>query len=168
MVVIGAGVIGLEMGSVYARLGTEVTVVEYLDQITPGMDLEVCKTLQRMLTKQGLKIILGAAVQAAENGGTGATVTYQLRSGGSAPETLQADVVLVATGRRPYTQGLGLEAVGVATTERGQVKVDARLADQRARHLRHRRRRSPGRCSRTRPRTRASRWPRPSPASTAT
>ena len=79
MVVIGAGVIGLELGSVYARLGTEVTVVEYLDAITPGMDAEVAKTFQRILTKQGLKFILGAAVQSATKAKKGATVTYKLK-----------------------------------------------------------------------------------------
>src|SRR5690606_32986978 len=79
LVVIGAGVIGLEMGSVYARLGSEVTVVEFLDQITPGMDLEVCKVLQRLLTRQGLKFVLGAAVQGAETGEDGVRITYRLR-----------------------------------------------------------------------------------------
>jgi dihydrolipoamide dehydrogenase len=125
LVVIGAGVIGLELGSVYARLGAEVTVLEYLDQITPGMDLEVCKTLQRLLAKQGLKFVLGAAVEGAEGQGTGVTVRYQLRKDGSAA-TATGDAVLVATGRRPYTEGLGLAEVGVELTERGQVATDAR------------------------------------------
>ena len=123
MVVIGAGVIGLELGSVYARLGTEVTVVEYLDAITPGMDAEVAKTFQRILTKQGLKFILGAAVQSATKGKKGITVTYKLRKDDS-EATLTADTVLVATGRKPFTTGLGLEALGVEMGPRGTVKTD--------------------------------------------
>jgi dihydrolipoamide dehydrogenase len=123
LAVIGAGVIGLELSSVYARLGSEVTVLEYLDQITPGMDLEVCKTLQRMLAKQGLTFVLGAAVQGVEAGKGKATVSWKLRKDDSAGE-LEADVVLVATGRRPFTKGLGLEEAGVELTERGQVRTD--------------------------------------------
>jgi dihydrolipoamide dehydrogenase len=123
MIVIGAGVIGLEMGSVYARLGTQVTVVEYLDAITPGMDAEVAKTFQRILAKQGLKFILGAAVQSATTGKTGASVTWKLRKDDS-ETTMAADIVLVATGRKPYTQGLGLEALGVEMGPRGTVKTD--------------------------------------------
>jgi dihydrolipoamide dehydrogenase len=124
LVVIGAGVIGLEMGSVYARLGTKVTVVEYLDHITPGMDAEVQKTFQRILNKQGLDFILGAAVQKVEATKTKAKVTYRLRKDDS-EATLEADTVLVATGRRPYTDGLGLQALGVEMSDRGQVKTDA-------------------------------------------
>ena len=127
LVVIGAGVIGLEMGSVYARLGAEVTVVEYLDAITPGMDAEVAKTFQRILTKQGLKFILGAAVQGVETGKKGATVRYKLKKNDT-EATLEADTVLVATGRRPYTAGLGLEALGVEMLPRGQVKTDGHFA----------------------------------------
>jgi dihydrolipoamide dehydrogenase len=123
LVVIGAGVIGLEMGSVYARLGSEVTVVEYLDHITPGIDAEVARTFQRLLGKQGLTFVLGAAVQSAEVAKGKAKVTYKLRKDES-EHVLDADVVLVATGRRPYTAGLGLEALGVET-ERGMVKTDA-------------------------------------------
>ncbi|MDO8882794.1 dihydrolipoyl dehydrogenase, partial [Pseudotabrizicola sp.] len=123
MVVIGAGVIGLEMGSVYARLGTQVTVVEYLDAITPGMDAEVAKSFQKILTKQGMKFVLGAAVQGAEATKTGAKVSYKLRKDDSAHE-MEADVVLVATGRKPYTAGLGLEALGVEMLPRGQIKTD--------------------------------------------
>ncbi len=119
MVVIGAGVIGLEMGSVYARLGTKVTVVEYLDAITPGMDGEVAKTFQRILTKQGLTFVLGAAVQTVEGG----TVTYKLRKDDS-PASLTADVVLLATGRKPYTAGLGLDLLGVEMGPRGTIKTD--------------------------------------------
>ena len=123
MVVIGAGVIGLEMGSVYARLGTEVTVVEYLDAITPGMDAEVAKTFQRILSKQGLKFVLGAAVQGVATGKKGATVTYKLRKNDT-EASLEAEVVLVATGRKPYTAGLGLEELGVEMLPRGQIKTD--------------------------------------------
>ncbi len=125
MVVIGAGVIGLEMGSVYARLGSEVTVIEYLDEVTPGMDAEVQRTFKRLLEKQGLKIILGAAVQKAETTKTKAKVTYKQRKNDS-EATLDADVVLVATGRKPYTEGLGLDALGVKTSQRGQVETDER------------------------------------------
>ena len=124
MVVIGAGVIGLEMGSVYARLGTEVTVVEYLDAITPGMDAEVAKAFQKLLAKQGLKFVLGAAVQGTERTGTGAKVAYKLRKDDSAHE-IEAEAVLLATGRRPYTTGLGLEGAGVTLEPRGQVKIDS-------------------------------------------
>jgi len=123
MVVIGAGVIGLEMGSVYARLGTEVTVVEFLDQITPGMDGEICKTFQRSLKKQGLKFVMGAAVQSVEKLKTKAKVHYKLRKN-DAEATLEAEVVLVATGRRPYTEGLGLEELGVLKTDRGQIETE--------------------------------------------
>ncbi len=123
MVVIGAGVIGLELGSVYSRLGTEVTVVEFLDFITPGMDGEVQKQLQRILAKQGLKFILGAAVSGVtvENGA--AKVAYKLRKDDS-EHVIDADTVLVATGRRPYVAGLGLDKLGVALTDRGFVQVD--------------------------------------------
>ena len=123
LVVIGAGVIGLEMGSVYARLGAEVTVIEYLDAITPGMDAEVAKSFQRILTKQGLKFILGAAVQGAKPTKTGAQVTYKLRKDDSEHQ-LEADTILVATGRKPYVTGLGLDALGVEMLPRGQVKTD--------------------------------------------
>jgi dihydrolipoamide dehydrogenase len=122
LVVIGAGVIGLEMGSVYARLGAEVTVVEYLDAITPGMDAEVAKTFQRILSKQGLKFVLGAAVQGVTTKGGKAKVTYKLRKNDS-EAVLDADCVLVATGRKPFTEGLGLEALGVEMEKRGQVKT---------------------------------------------
>ena len=124
LVVIGAGVIGLELGSVYSRLGSEVTVVEFLDQITPGMDGEICKTFQRSLKKQGLKFVMGAAVQKVEATKTKAKVTYKLRKNDT-EVTIDADVVLVATGRKPFTDGLGLAEIGVETSERGQVKTDA-------------------------------------------
>ncbi|ETX29967.1 dihydrolipoyl dehydrogenase [Roseivivax isoporae] len=123
MVVIGAGVIGLEMGSVYARLGAEVTVVEFLDTVTPTMDGEVQKQFQKILGKQGLKFVLGAAVSGVEVKNGKATVSYTLRKDDSTA-TLDADAVLVATGRRPFTDGLGLKELGVEVTERGFVKTD--------------------------------------------
>ncbi|WP_138932877.1 dihydrolipoyl dehydrogenase [Roseovarius arcticus] len=123
MVVIGAGVIGLEMGSIYSRLGAEVTVVEYLDAITPGMDAEVQKTFQRILKKQGLNFIMGAAVQSCEVKSGKAVVKYKLRKDDSEAE-IEADTVLLATGRKPYTDGLGLADLGVETSERGQIKTD--------------------------------------------
>ncbi len=123
MVVIGAGVIGLELGSVYARLGADVTVIEYLDHITPGLDGELAKALMRSLKKQGLKFILGAAVQSAEALKTKAKLTYRLRKDESEHQ-IDADVVLVATGRRPFTDGLGLEPLGLKLTGRGQIATD--------------------------------------------
>ena len=123
LVVVGAGVIGLELGSVYARLGTKVTVVEFLDVVTPGMDGEVQKTFQRLLKRQGLDFIMGAAVQKAEAGKGKATVTYKLRKDDS-EAVLEADCVLVATGRKPFTDGLGLAALGVEMEPRGQIRTD--------------------------------------------
>jgi dihydrolipoamide dehydrogenase len=122
LVVIGAGVIGLEMGSVYARLGSDVTVVEYLEAITPGMDAEVARSFQKILGKQGIKFVLGAAVQGVTTKGGKAKVTYKLRKDES-EAVLDADCVLVATGRKPYVDGLGLEALGVEMEPRGQVKT---------------------------------------------
>ncbi|MDD7971680.1 dihydrolipoyl dehydrogenase [Roseinatronobacter alkalisoli] len=127
LVVIGAGVIGLEMGSVFARLGAEVTVVEYLDRIIPGNDGEVAKSFQRLLAKQGMTFILGAAVQSASATKTKATVTYKLRKDDS-EHKLDADTVLLATGRRPFVDGLGLDALGVKMTERGQIATDKHYA----------------------------------------
>jgi len=123
MVVIGAGVIGLEMGSVYARLGTKVTVVEYLDRLIPGNDVEVAKAFQKILKKQGLDFVMGAAVQGVEALKTKAKVSYTLRKDDSEHQ-IDADVVLVATGRKPFTDGLGLADLGVETTKRGQIAVD--------------------------------------------
>ncbi len=127
MVVIGAGVIGLELGSVYARLGAEVQVIEFLDHITPGMDAEVSKNFQRILAKQGLDFTLGAAVQGVETAKGKATVTYKLRKDDST-HTVDADTVLVATGRKPYVDGLGLAALGVSMTDRGQIATDSHYA----------------------------------------
>ncbi|MEP4036842.1 dihydrolipoyl dehydrogenase [Pseudophaeobacter sp.] len=125
MVVIGAGVIGLELGSVYARLGAEVTVVEYMDAVCPGMDKDVQRGFKRILEKQGLKFIMGAAVQGVEATKTKAKVKYALKKKPDAEEVIDADVVLVATGRKPYADGLGLDALGVKLTERGQIATDA-------------------------------------------
>ena len=122
MVVVGAGVIGLELGSVWARLGAQVTVVEYLDRILPGMDMEVAKQFQRMLEKQGFTFMLSHKVAKVAAAPKGAQVVVEPAAGGEA-QTLDADVVLVAIGRRPYTDGLGLEAVGVVL-ERGKVVID--------------------------------------------
>ncbi len=122
LVVIGAGVIGLELGSVWRRLGAEVEVVEYLDRILPGLDGEVAKTFHRMLEKQGFTFRLGQKVSKVEARDGGATVTFAPVAGGD-EQQLDADVVLVATGRRPYTEGLGLEALGVAL-DRGRVVID--------------------------------------------
>ena len=124
LAVIGAGVIGLELGSVYARLGSEVTVIEYLDHITPGMDKETGKALQRILKKQGLNFILNAAVQNVEATKTKAKLTYEDRKKGDSV-TIDADVVLVATGRKPFTDGLGFTELGGEMTERGQIKTNA-------------------------------------------
>ncbi len=123
MIVVGGGVIGLELGSVWSRLGAKVTVVEYLDNILGGMDGEVSKQFQRMLAKQGMEFNLGAKVTGVEKTGKGAKVTFEPVKGGEA-QTLEADVVLVATGRKPYTAGLGLEEAGVALDNRGRVEID--------------------------------------------
>ncbi|MDP3899218.1 MAG: dihydrolipoyl dehydrogenase [Mesorhizobium sp.] len=126
LVVVGGGVIGLEMGSVWARLGAKVTVVEYLDTILGGMDGEVAKQFQRMLAKQGMEFRLGAKVTGVAKAKKGATVTFEPVKGGDA-ETIAADVVLIATGRRAYTDNLGLEEAGVEM-ERGKVKTDGHYA----------------------------------------
>jgi dihydrolipoamide dehydrogenase len=125
MVVIGAGVIGLELGSVYARLGSEVTVIEYMDAVCPGMDKDVQRGFKRILEKQGLTFIMGAAVQGVEASKTKAKVKYALKKTPETEESLDADVVLVATGRKAYADGLGLEALGVKLTERGQIATDS-------------------------------------------
>jgi len=127
LVVIGGGYIGLELGSVWRRLGAEVTVVEFLDRIVPGMDGEVGKTFERILARQGFKFRLKTKVTGARSGNDGVTLTLEPAQGGPAEE-LRADVVLVAIGRRAYTAGLGLDAVGVALDERGRVEVDGHFA----------------------------------------
>ena len=123
MVVIGAGIIGLELGSVWRRLGTQVTVVEYLDRITPGMDADMAKAFQRTLTKQGISFKLGTKVTAAKASKTGVALTLEPAAGGPA-ETLNADYVLVAIGRRPVTRDLGLETVGIVPDARGFIAND--------------------------------------------
>ncbi|MDA0998076.1 MAG: dihydrolipoyl dehydrogenase [Proteobacteria bacterium] len=124
MVVIGAGVIGLELGSVWRRLGADVTVVEFLDIVLPGMDGEVQKQVARILKKQGMNFKMATKVTGAKSAANGVTLTMEPRDGGKA-ETMKADVVLVAIGRRPITDGLGLDKIGVDIDERGFVKVDA-------------------------------------------
>ncbi len=123
LVVIGAGVIGLELGSVWRRLGSKVTVVEFLDRITPGVDAEVAKTLHRSLTRQGMEFRLGCKVTGAKTGQDGVSLTFEPVAGGAA-ETLEADYVLLAIGRRPYTEGLGLETVGLALDRHGFIETN--------------------------------------------
>jgi dihydrolipoamide dehydrogenase len=125
LVVVGGGYIGLEMGSVWRRLGAKVTVVEFLDRITPNMDAETGKMLQRVLTKAGFAFKLGTKVVSAKASKAGVTLQLEAAAGGS-PSELKADIVLVAIGRRPYTDGLGLQEVGVALDNKNRVKVDAR------------------------------------------
>ena len=127
LMVIGGGYIGLELGSVWRRLGAEVTVVEFLDRIVPTMDGEVAQAFQRILARQGMKFRLGTKVTAATPTETGVSLTLEPAKGG-APETLTADIVLVAVGRRAVTAGLGLEALGVARDDRGRIVTDAHYA----------------------------------------
>ncbi|HZY13372.1 MAG TPA: dihydrolipoyl dehydrogenase [Beijerinckiaceae bacterium] len=126
LVVVGAGIIGLELGSVWRRLGAEVIVIEFLDRILPGMDLEVCKQFQRMLEKQGFKFHMSSKVTGVMKKGKAASVAFEPVAGGEA-KTIDADKVLIATGRVPYTQGLGLEELGI-TLDRGRVPIDAQFA----------------------------------------
>ncbi len=123
LVVIGAGIIGLELGSVWRRLGAQVTVVEFLDRITPGMDTDMAKTFQRGLTKQGMTFKLGSKVTGAKASAKGVEVTVEPVAGG-AVETLSADYVLLAIGRRAFTEGLGLETVGIVPDKRGIIDTD--------------------------------------------
>ena len=123
MIVIGAGVIGLELGSVWRRLGAKVTVVEYLDRICPGIDAEVAAAFHKALAKQGMAFKLGAKVTGAKASNTGADLTFEPVAGGAA-ETIGADYVLLAIGRRPYTEGLGLESVGIVPDKRGMIAND--------------------------------------------
>ena len=122
MIVVGGGVIGLELGSVWSRLGTKVTVVEYLDSILGPMDNDISKQFQRMLAKQGIAFKLSAKVTGVASVGDGVSVTFEPAKGGDA-QSLEADVVLIATGRKPYTDGLGLEALGVEM-DRGKIKTN--------------------------------------------
>ncbi|MFC4166802.1 dihydrolipoyl dehydrogenase [Teichococcus aestuarii] len=127
LVVIGGGVIGLELGSVWRRLGAEVTVIEYLDRLAPGMDAETAKQFERVLAKQGMKFRLKSKVTGAAKSAEGVTLTVEPAAGGAAEE-IKADVVLLAIGRRAYTEGLGLAEVGVELDERGRVKTDGHFA----------------------------------------
>jgi len=124
LAVIGGGVIGLELASVWGRLGAEVTVIEYLDRILPGLDGEVSKQMQRILGKQGFTFKLGTKVTGAAAGNAGITLTVEPSKGGE-PQQVEADVVLVAIGRRPYTAGLGLEEMGIEVNARGRIVTDA-------------------------------------------
>lgn len=124
LVVVGAGIIGLELGSVWRRLGSDVTVIEFLDRITPGVDDEITKHFQRSLAKQGLKFKLGSKVTKADVDGAGITLSVEPAKGGAA-ETVEADIVLVCIGRRPCVEGLGLDKAGVKLTPRGRIEVDA-------------------------------------------
>jgi dihydrolipoamide dehydrogenase len=123
LVVIGGGYIGLEMGTVWRRLGAKVEVIEFLDRIVPGMDMEIGKEFKKILEKQGITFRLGTKVTGAKNTGKGVTLTVEPAAGGAAEE-VKADYVLVSIGRRPYTDGLGLEAVGVTRNERGFIPVN--------------------------------------------
>ncbi|MFK4503758.1 dihydrolipoamide dehydrogenase [Bradyrhizobium japonicum] len=127
LLIVGAGVIGLELGSVWKRLGAEVVVVEFLDRILPGMDGEIAKQFQRILEKQGFAFKLGAKVTAVDTSGKSLKATIEPAAGGAA-ETLEADVVLVCIGRVPYTDGLGLKEAGVALDNRGRVQIDPHFA----------------------------------------
>ena len=127
LLVVGAGVIGLELGSVWQRLGAQVAVVEFLDRILPGMDGEVAKQFQRILEKQGFAFKLGTKVTGVDTSGKTLKATVEPAAGGAA-ETLEADVVLVCIGRVPYTEGLGLKEAGVVLDNRGRVEIDAHFA----------------------------------------
>ncbi len=127
LVVVGGGAIGLELGSVWKRLGAEVTVIEFLDRIVPGMDSEIATAFQRILQKQGFKFRLGTKVVSAAAGTDGVSLTVEPVKGGAA-ETVKADIVLVSIGRRPFSEGLGLEEAGVALDDRKRVVVDRHYA----------------------------------------
>ncbi len=124
LLIVGAGIIGLELGSVWWRLGAEVTIVEFLDHILPGIDSEVARQFHRLLQKQGVAFKLSCKVSAIDTSGKTLKVKVEPAAGGGAAETIEADVVLVAIGRVPYTEGLGLDAAGVKRDNRGRVMVD--------------------------------------------
>jgi len=126
MIVIGGGVIGLELGSVWRRLGAQVTLVEYLDQLLPGMDDDIRKEAAKIFKKQGMELKLATKVTGVSVRGKTATVTLEPAAGGDA-ETLKADCVLVSIGRKPNTEGLGLENSGLETNERGQIEIDGQF-----------------------------------------
>jgi dihydrolipoamide dehydrogenase len=127
LLIVGAGVIGLELGSVWHRLGAQITVVEFLDRILPGMDGEIAKQFQRILEKQGFAFKLGAKVTGVDTSGKTLVAQVEPAAGGAA-EKIEADIVLVAIGRVPYTEGLGLKEAGVALDNRGRVQIDAHFA----------------------------------------
>jgi dihydrolipoamide dehydrogenase len=137
MVVIGGGVIGLELGSVWARLGTEVKVVEFLPRILPGADLEMANTLQKLLSKQGLQFHLGAKVVGGRISASGVSLSIEKATADSkdVPSTLETDYVLVAVGRRAYTEGLGLDTLGVTLDKAGRVEVNDHLQTQKHAHI---------------------------------
>jgi dihydrolipoamide dehydrogenase len=124
LLIVGAGIIGLELGSVWRRLGADVTIVEFLDHILPGIDTEVAKQFHRILQKQGIAVRLSSKVAGVDSSGKVLKVKVEPAAGGGAAETLEANVVLVAIGRVPYTEGLGLEALGVKKDNRGRILVD--------------------------------------------
>ena len=126
LIIVGAGVIGLELGSVYSRLGTDVTVLEYLEEITPGLDKETAKMFRRILSKQGIKFILGAGVQTTKKLGDRLIVEYSLRND-KKREELDTDIILVATGRKPFTHGLNLKKAGIELNQFGQILTDENL-----------------------------------------
>src|SRR5919201_1382216 len=128
LLVVGAGVIGLELGSVWRRLGSEVIVVEWLDRILPGIDNEVCRQVQRIFERQGMKFKLSSKVAGVETSGNKVKAKVEPAAGGGAAETIEVDVVLVSIGRVPFTGGLGLEDLGVKTDNKGRVMVDAHYA----------------------------------------
>ncbi|MCB9964024.1 MAG: dihydrolipoyl dehydrogenase, partial [Rhodospirillales bacterium] len=125
LVVIGGGVIGLELGCVWSRLGADVTVIEFLDEILPGMDGEIRKESRKIFEKQGVKFKTSTKVTSAKAGKSGVELTLEAATGDAKAEKLSADIVLVAVGRKPYTDALGLDEVGVKTDERGRIKTDA-------------------------------------------
>ena len=159
LVVIGGGYIGLELGSVWRRLGAQVTVVEFLDRIVPTMDGEIAKAFERILTRQGIKFRLGMKVTGAGKGNDGVTLSIEPAKGGTAEE-LKADIVLLSIGRRPYTDGI---EAGVELDERGRVKTDAYSPPTSPVSTRSATR-SPVRCWRTRRRRKVSHSPNTSPA----
>ena len=126
MTIVGAGVIGLELGSVYSRLGTNVTVIEYLDEITPGLDKETAKIFRRILNKQGIKFILGAAVQSTKKSKDNNVVNYLLK-GSEKINEINSEIILVSTGRKPFTEGLKLKEVGIEINQQGQIVTDENL-----------------------------------------
>ena len=162
LLIVGAGVIGLELGSVWHRLGAEVTVVEFLDRILPGMDGEIARQFQRLLEKQGFKFKLGAKVTGVDTAGKTLKASVEPAAGGAA-ETMEADVVLVCIGRVPYTDGLGLKEAGVALDNRGRVQIDPHFSTS-VKGISPLAMSSPVRCSRTRRKTKALRARRSSRA----